>query len=267
MNVVSSGSAGGKAEWLRRLETASFSVPRFGVIPERLSRASGEALWQWAVGSLRLRPPFAVRSSANVEDGADAAYPGIFDTRLGVGDPEELAAAVEAVLASATSAVALGYHARHGDATAEPKMSVIVQELVEARTAGVCLVRALDSPHHIVIDAVRGLGALLVGGEVEPDTYCLDADLAEQDRRRGSQIVQMLPSGLMARLDHLVQRRWVLTDRDILAVGRIALEIDRTFQLRSGSDIEWAIDGNGRLVILQLRPLTNALAMTAPPAA
>ena len=120
----------------------------------------------------------AVRSSAVGEDGASASFAGQFDTVLGVraADAEAPWDAVRRVWASAFSAHASAYRARQGGSP--PRMAVVIQEMVDARTAGVAFSAdpVRGRPDVAVVSAVHGLGEGLVSGELDADTYRVSAD-------------------------------------------------------------------------------------------
>ena len=81
---------GGKAAALSRLVAAGFDVPPFVVLADAAFRANGTTLRADAVRALAgaLEPlgpgPYAVRSSARGEDGAEASHAGQFATVLNV---------------------------------------------------------------------------------------------------------------------------------------------------------------------------------------
>jgi pyruvate,water dikinase len=221
----------------------------------------------------------AVRSSAVGEDGAAASFAGQFDTVLGVragGDAAELWDAIRRVWASAFSAHAAAYRARHGGAP--PRMAVIVQQMVDAQAAGVAFSAdpVRGTPDVAVVSAVFGLGEGLVSGELDADTYrvssagAVDAEIAAKDRALGLQ-----PDGGSAWIpvhpNDSVQP--ALTEDEARRIASSA----RTLADRFGApqDVEWALandpaGGERRLFILQTRPITtlapNASASPVAPA-
>ncbi len=58
------------------------------------------------------------------------------------------------------------------------------------------------------------------------------------------------------------QDRAAITDEEILRLAEAGLRVERYF--RSPQDIEWAIDDDGELFILQARPLRTDKAKTVP---
>jgi len=251
---LSAEELGGKAAWLEAVHAAGALVPRFAVLPVGLESACVDAIQAWLI-ECELSLPVAVRSSANVEDHGDASYAGMFETRLGVASPGELADAVTTVARSASSERVIAYRASRASRP-EPRVRVVVQEMVYARSAGVCLVRPVEAPESIRVEAVSGLGQLLVSGDAEPDVFVLGADnLAIRTRRHGEQYVEMAADGSKQAILPPRRRRWKVSDAQVHQVATLAQALDRHFCFDAGTDLEWAFDGDGRLFVLQLRPL------------
>jgi pyruvate, water dikinase len=115
--------------------------------------------------------PLAVRSSCVGEDSTGASFAGQHLTKLGVRTAEQLADAIRAVWESGCSEAALAYRRRLG-LTGEPRMGVVVQQLVEAEVAGVLFTRnPVTGADERVIEAAWGLGESVVQGMVTPDLY------------------------------------------------------------------------------------------------
>ena len=183
--------------------------------------------------------PVAVRSSAVGEDGEEASFAGQYETVLDVEGEEALREAIEHCLESTGSERATAYGQDHGgDSGDAPRMSVVVQRMVDARAAGVLFTvdPVTGRRAHAVIDAVEGLGESLVSGHATPDHYVLD-------RNGGTVAIQ------------LVGEHPILTpeDRDALVAAA------RAAAAREGRplDLEWAIDRGERIHWLQARPITR----------
>ncbi|MGE3674377.1 MAG: PEP-utilizing enzyme, partial [Polyangiaceae bacterium] len=109
-------SWGGKAAHSARLMRAGILVPR-GVALDYTAAwlvARGDYACLVANSLRSLSAPFAVRSSANVEDSAGASFAGQFLTRLGVSRDESLPTAVREVFESAHSSGVRAYRQRLG---------------------------------------------------------------------------------------------------------------------------------------------------------
>ena len=85
------GSTGGKGASLQWLAAHGYLIPETWVLPPTV---------QPDLAGLDTDRPYAVRSSANVEDGDDASYAGQFETQLGVVGRDDVLTAIDAVRAS-----------------------------------------------------------------------------------------------------------------------------------------------------------------------
>src|SRR5437588_4893828 len=93
---------GGKALGLARLASLGLPVPDTLVLPAHAdgSSSEGEAAELWAQAS-SLGAPLAVRSSAADEDVAERSGAGQYESVMGVGDANALAAAIDRCHAAA----------------------------------------------------------------------------------------------------------------------------------------------------------------------
>jgi phosphoenolpyruvate synthase/pyruvate phosphate dikinase len=245
-------SEGGKVAGLRALETFA-SVPPFIAFPAgRIDESEVEP----ALARAGVRPPFAIRSSADIEDGESAAFAGMFETRLRV-EPPELPEAMEAVAGSVRSERLDAYLEASGIERRPQGMHVIVQTMVDSRVSGVCVSRLPEDPAEAAsIEAVLGLGELLVSGVVEPDLYrVVRSDGSVERIRVGNQALQMsLRDGeRMVPADLRLAPK--LTSDEALAVAEVAVVAEEQLGW-AAADIEWAFEG-AKLWALQARPLAS----------
>ncbi len=220
---------GGKAASLGELIAAGLRVPE-GVVmtADAVARAPEERRWDIGAGAWDLGAgPFAVRSSGISEDGSEQSFAGMYETVLGVSS-DGLAEAAERVLASAAAERVVGY------APAAGRMAVIIQRMVDPLASGVALTAdpITGDRNSSVVTAVRGLGERLVSGEAAGDEWVVVEGRATARRQ----------------LESAVEARQALD---------IAREARRIADARGmPQDVEWAIDGEGLLWILQARPMT-----------
>src|ERR1019366_4434727 len=179
----------------------------------------------------------AVRSSATCEDGALVSMAGLAESVLGVRGPEALAEAVRRVWASIASGRALAYLAAHG--IRDVGMALVVQRMVEARSAGVMFTRAPgvqgDSSDRIV-NVGLGLGAPVVNGVTTPDVFRIDA------------------SGTVEEVDVASPDLPALDGARVADLARIASKLERLE--RGPWDVEFACDED-RTWIVPARPATG----------
>ena len=115
--------------------------------------------------------PFAVRSSANVEDDAAHTFAGQFVSRLDV-PADGLGDALAAVAASRTSPMALAYASRYALPAEQIEMSVVVQRMVRPVASGVAFSRnPLSGLDEVVVECVPGRGDALVADGATPDRW------------------------------------------------------------------------------------------------
>ena len=115
--------------------------------------------------------PVAVRSSATAEDLPEASFAGQQDTYLNVRGLEDLLAAVRDCWASLWTARAMAYRARQGIDPASVSLAVVVQQMIDAESAGVMFTANPSNGHRdeTVISAAWGLGESVVSGSVNTD--------------------------------------------------------------------------------------------------
>jgi pyruvate,water dikinase len=200
-------------------------------------------------------PPYAVRSSAEVEDGETASFAGMFETELNISS-ERLVAAVERVRASISSERLTSY-AESMMIEMSEAMHVIVQTMVDSRVAGVCLSRLPEvSPELGMIEAVYGLGELLVSGEVEPDSYLVERGSGNvQSSQVGNQMLLLTIAEGRQMVPAHRRRAQKLTNSEIGEIWARALELEASLDY-VGVDMEWAFAEN-KLWVLQARPVTT----------
>ncbi len=158
---------GGKAAHVLWLVRQGFRVPETWVIPAGPTARDELEVDAWLPDD----GPWAIRSSAAVEDGFDSSYAGQFVTLLDVTGSADVDEAIWTVLRSAEDSAAAVYRERIGDD--EPiSMAVIVQRMVSPRISGVAFSRnPMTGLNEIVVEAVPGSGDALVGQGVTPERW------------------------------------------------------------------------------------------------
>ena len=217
--------------------------------------------------------PVAVRSSASDEDGSAHSFAGQFDSFLFVpGSVEAVAERVIEVWRSAFSQRALAYRDQHELPGMPHPPSVLIQRMVRADRAGVAFGADPVSGRRgvAVVAAVWGLGTSLVSGECDADTYQVDRSGKICQRYIAEKLTAHLasagsPEGVEAvAVPEAEAKRAVLSDDQIRAVADLTRRAGR--HAGRPQDIEWAIE-EGRLYLLQSRPITALAALPDPDAA
>jgi pyruvate,water dikinase len=205
-----------------------------------------------------LKFPVAVRSSAIGEDGADASFAGQHLTVLNVRSQEALLAAIVAVVASARAPQAIAYRQRLGIA-GEPRMGVVVQELVAAECAGVLFTKnPISGKDERVIEASWGLGEAVVAGLVTPDRYRVDRSGAVLEQCAGEKDLAIVPltAGGVEEVSTSEEqtRALCLSPQKLARLNELAARCEAFAQ--GHHDLEWAFHDE-QLYLLQWRPITR----------
>jgi pyruvate,water dikinase len=206
--------------------------------------------------------PVAVRSSATSEDGADASFAGLQDTYLWVRGARDVDAALRRCWASLYSDAAISYRRRMGIRDDDMAMGVVVQRMVDSRCAGVMFTRSPLSgdPSVVAICASFGLGSTVVGGEVTPDEFLMNKITGQVQkstisRKEMRHVPSASGSGVSEEaIPEDLQTVATLDTRELEELTSIARSIEKHYGC--AQDIEWAIDADGALFILQSRPET-----------
>jgi pyruvate,water dikinase len=208
-----------------------------------------------------LHRPLAVRSSATAEDREDASCAGLQDTYLWVMSAEDTLKNVRSCWASLYSVPSLAYRLKRKAPEAGVAIAVVVQQMVEARTAGVMFTRSpLTGDRSVItIEATWGLGSAIVGGEVTPDRFVIAKITGEISVREISdKHIQHVPAegGGVESVETASQLRRApcVSDQELAALKQIARKIEQYYG--RPQDIEWAIDHSGQIHLLQSRPET-----------
>jgi rifampicin phosphotransferase len=230
VRMTDAAEVGGKAAGLGELLAAGVRVPDGMVLTAGAADMTAEerrSLLEAAAGELG-GGSFAVRSSGVSEDGAERSFAGIYETVLDVA-PGDLPAATERCLASARAERVTEYRP-----DGSGRMAVIIQRMVRPAAAGVALTAdpITGERETCVVTAVRGVGERLVSGSALGDDWVVREDKASARRQPERALVPR-------------QVELIAKEARRIAVSRGAPQ-----------DIEWAIDADGTLWILQARPMT-----------
>jgi pyruvate,water dikinase len=230
-------------------------------LPDDLERGLHEATLELKnkLGSdIRL----AVRSSATTED-SEASFAGQHSTVLNVTE-KNLVHAYKEVVASTFNSRALFYRRRRGYLDQDVIMSVACIMMVDAQASGVMYtIDPNDSRHAVImISAVWGLGVSAVDGSTDTDFYQVNK------KNRRIEKSEIATKGTICKTDveggtkdEAVSDD--LKDKACLEPEQIKTLVDYGLKLESHYgvplDIEWAIDKQNRLYIIQARPLKKSL--------
>uniref|UniRef100_D0KTL0 Phosphoenolpyruvate synthase n=1 Tax=Saccharolobus solfataricus (strain 98/2) TaxID=555311 RepID=D0KTL0_SACS9 len=207
----------------------------------------------------------AVRSSATAEDIETASFAGQQDTYLNV-TKDELIDRIKDVWASLYNARAMEYRKSKGIDDLSILIAVVVQKMVNSRSAGVMftLHPVTGDEKYIMIESNWGLGESVVGGKVTPDEVLIEKStlriVEKKVSNKNIKIVydKQLKKNVTITLDEKESRLMSITDEEAIELAKLALKIEEHY--KRPMDIEWAIDNDlsfpENIFIVQARPET-----------
>ena len=206
-------------------------------------------------------PRVAVRSSAVGEDSGAYTFTGQFLTVLNV-TRKGLVDAYRRVVESLFSEEAVHY--RHLHRLSPNAMPVGVLCMVDAVASGVVYTADPSRPDArvVLVHVVKGLGLSLVDGRTSPETILVERDPELRIAQRtaspqASMLVANEGGGVReVPISGELTSTSSLSDEEALSLARMAMAVEAHFG--GPQDIEWAMDGERRLWILQSRPLRLA---------
>ena len=214
----------------------------------------------------------AVRSSATAEDLPEASFAGQQATFLNIRGENEVVTAVQQCWASLFEPRAIFYREENGFDHFKVGIAVPVQRMVQSDASGVMFTVEPTSSDRskITIEAVLGLGEMIVSGDVTPDHYVVDKGTMQiaQKEIKAQEWKLVKEEGGKGKEDNVKidltpeeQKQQKITDGDILALAKIGKSLEDHYQFPQ--DIEWAKEKN-EIFIVQTRPVTTIREMVAP---
>lgn len=230
-------------------------------MPADLADAIGDAYEELAKKTGRADPFVAVRSSATAEDLPDASFAGQQDTYLNVHGRDEVIRKVKECYASTFTDRATYYRVKKGFAHENVALSAAVQMMAYSKVAGVMFTvdLATGADDKIMIEGSWGLGEYIVQGTVTPDNFVVDKDsltiLSRRINEKPIELVRNEEGGVEEkRVPEELAKAQVMTDEQIAELAGYAKAIEKHYGCYM--DMEWALDENDKLWILQARPET-----------
>jgi len=203
----------------------------------------------------------AVRSSATAEDLPDASFAGQQATFLNVKGKQNVVLAVLACWASLFTARAIYYREKNHFDHEKVLISAIVQKMVNSDRSGIMFTinPSTNIETEIVIEAVYGLGEMIVGGEVNPDLYIVDKESLkvkkiEVKKQEVGLFRNIQGENEKQKIPPEKQARQVMDDTQIRELARLGKKIEAHY--KKPQDIEWAVEGD-KIFIVQSRAVTT----------
>ncbi len=214
---------------------------------EKLSGRFGQAL-------------VAVRSSATAEDLANASFAGQQETYLNVKGDAVLLEKIKEGWASLFGARAIFYRHQQKFDNIKIGIALVIQKMVGSEKSGIMFTidPVTNDKSKIVIEAIFGLGELIVQGEVNPDHYEVDKKaltiLSKKTSYQDHLLKKQGVSNKKIKLSKKQGEKQKLSEKEILALAKLGKDIEKHYYFPQ--DLEWAIE-KGKVYIVQTRPVTT----------
>ena len=202
----------------------------------------------------------AVRSSATAEDLPDASFAGQQETYLNIRGEANLIQAVRQSWASLFTPRAIFYRTQKKFDHFKVGLATPVQLMVQSDGSGVMFTvdPVTNDKTTLVIEAIWGLGELIVQGSVTPDHYKISkTDLAILHKvvtPQDKQLIKKRDKNQLASVPKSHQKLPKLSDTQIIHLAKLGVKLHQHYFFPQ--DIEWALQGK-KLYILQTRPITT----------
>ncbi|MDQ1265316.1 MAG: pyruvate, water dikinase [Bacteroidota bacterium] len=201
----------------------------------------------------------AVRSSAFGEDSEARSFAGLHRTILNV-SREYLIDAVIDVLISVYSPQSVIYRYLSGIRDEDMPMSVGCIEMVDAKSGGVLYTEDPNGlKEGMILQSVWGLGAQVVDGSVKPQEFIIkDIDgnpdiMFNPGIQDGEEIQEINNESEINSIELNTHTEPSISNNEILELYEYAKKIEKHYKIPQ--DIEWAVSKDGKVFILQARPL------------
>ena len=233
-------TVGAKARNLRNLSDKGYLIPNTSVLTwdayteylhdnvSLVNQFTGELKQVVSPGT-----SYAVRSSANIEDGLDFSFAGQFKTMLNMHGIEQIMQAIWAIWSSAQSNSLTSYIEKFPGIFQDLKMAILIQEMVKPEVSGVSFSKnPITSLDEIVVEAIPGSGERLVQDGITPFRW-VEKWGTWLDVPEASEISKELIEEVVGQTRRISK----LFHKDV--------------------DLEWVYDGN-ELFWVQMRDITSA---------
>lgn len=175
-DIVKKTPAGNKAHNLAELARYGFKVPTTYVCTWQAYHRYIEGdssifteLQRAIPHILHKKLQYAVRSSADMEDGTQSSFAGQFDTVLNVEGVDAIVDAIKHIWDTAQNEAVSIYMQTKGHKFSQPRVAVLIQEMIEPHISGVAFSKnPVTGMNEIIVEAVEGSGEALVQAGTTP---------------------------------------------------------------------------------------------------
>ncbi len=202
----------------------------------------------------------AIRSSATAEDLPQASFAGQQATYLNIKGADEVVEHVKKCWASLFETRAIFYRQENKFDHLKVGIAVPVQLMVESEVSGVMFTvdPVLGDKTKIIVEAVWGLGEMIVQGQATPDHYEIaKSDYKLLDKNISTQKNQLSKhNSITSKITVPLNKQSVqkIPDKIIIQIAKIGKMLEDHYFFPQ--DIEWAY-AKGKIFITQTRPITT----------
>ncbi|WP_010304353.1 PEP/pyruvate-binding domain-containing protein [Candidatus Odyssella thessalonicensis] len=205
-----------------------------------------------------------VRSSATTEDLPNGSFAGLYDSFLNQQNYDDVLVSIKQCWASVFNERAIQYYFYKNINFDEVAMGVIIQEMVPASISGTAFSVDITTGYpgiHIMLQ--HGLEGI-VGGDISGDSFLIDAStLAILKKVKGKKGFAYKPrrdsSGL--ELTEVLNTGYCVNDQIVKRIAQQLLLVKEAYNSITTQpiDTEIAIDDEGNIKFLQVRPVTSLM--------
>lgn len=210
----------------------------------------------------------AVRSSATAEDLPEASFAGQQDTYLNIFGETSLIKSIQLCYASLWTARAIAYRKKNSISHTEVKLAVIIQQMINSKCSGVMFTANPISltRNEILLESSYGLGESIVSGLVNPDQFIVtkknnyiksrEISIKEKevvyDRNSTEKGVETI------NVEEEKKDLQSISDKIVIELAKLGNKIEKIYKGKP-QDIEWAVNKDDEIFILQSRPITSLI--------
>lgn len=213
---------------------------------------------------LGLGVPVAVRSSATAEDLPGASFAGQQDTFLNVSGDANVLLKVKDAWSSLFTPRAIFYRSQKHFDHFRVGIAIPVQRMIQSEASGVMFTinPTNNDKSVVVVEAILGLGELIVQGAVTPDHFeVLKRNVTIVSKQINRQTKMMVKVVKDHQVENVVkpvpsnrQSCAKVKDDVVVRVAKMGMKLQQHYFFPQ--DVEWSVE-SGRIYIVQTRPITT----------
>lgn len=236
------------------------------IIAEQMNESLVQAIFK---AYTRLSGPLrdalvAVRSSATAEDLPTASFAGQQETFLNIKGESNVVHKIKEAWASLFEPRAIFYRHEQKFDHFRVGIAIVVQKMIESEKSGIMFTidPVTNDKSKLIIEAIYGLGEMIVQGAITPDHYEVDkSELRITKKQIAIQEMKLVRvKGMVKGINKKVKvslkegKKQKISDNLILDLAVLGKKLERHYYFPQ--DIEWAVVNN-KPYILQTRPITT----------